>query len=288
MTHRYLLFLIIALPFWLLQGCSSLEQVDRAMQGRKPTAQVEGVRLKGLDLQGVDLVFDVNIDNPNPFAIDLTGFDYDLQLFDRSFLKGEQTQGMSLAGKSDSSVEVPLRLTFRQLLNTYQQLKQTDLASYRLDLGLGFKMPVIGSMRLPINAEGDFPVPRIPDLKIKSLAIKQLSLEKADLLMQLEVDNPNSFSLLLQELNYHLKLNGVEIAKGLIDKPLDIKQSGSAVVTIPLSVDLLQAGIGLYSALLSRSGISYDLNGTLDAATQNAFIQRFQIPLNKQGSIKMQ
>ncbi|PVV20053.1 MAG: hypothetical protein B6D79_14825 [gamma proteobacterium symbiont of Ctena orbiculata] len=287
MTHRYLLFLVLSLPILLLQGCSSLEQVDRVMEGRKPTAQVEGVRLSGLDLEGLDLVFDVNIDNPNPFAIDLTGCDYDLQLFERSFLKGQQSRGLSLAAKSGSKVQVPLRLGFRQLLSTYQALKSAHQASYRLDLGLGFQMPLIGSLRLPINVEGDFPVPKIPQLRIKSLAIKQLSLEKADLLLQLQVDNPNNFSLLLEQLNYHLKLNGLAIAEGLIEKPVDIMQGGSAVLSVPLSIDLLQAGIGLYSALLGRTGISYDLNGTLDASTQNALLKHFQIPVDKQGIINL-
>lgn len=286
--HKQILLFMILLTLSLLQGCSSLDQVNRVMDGRKPTAQVEGVRLDGLDLAGVDLVFDVGIDNPNPFSIDLTGFDYDLQLFDQSFIKGRQTHGLSLAARSGSRIELPLRLDFKRLLRSYRQLQGVDEASYRLDLGLGFQMPVIGSMRLPVDIEGRFPVPKLPDIRIKSLGVKRLSLERAELELRLEVDNPNSFSLLLQRLEYDLKLNGIAIAEGLIDKPLDIEQGGEGVVSIPLSVDLLRAGMGLYSALLSGSGLRYELNGALDAATANSLLKRFEIPLKKQGSIKLQ
>ncbi|MES9969302.1 MAG: LEA type 2 family protein [Candidatus Thiodiazotropha sp.] len=287
MLCRHLLFLMLLSSVLLLQGCSSLDQVDRIMEGRKPTAQIDGVRLEGLDLQGVDLVFDVGIDNPNPYSIDLTGFDYDLQLFDQSFIKGRQTQALSLAAKSESNIQLPLRLDFKKLLNAYRQLRGADEASYRLDLGLGFQMPVIGSLRLPVDIDGRFAVPKMPDLRVKALGIKRLSLERADLQLELEVDNPNSFSLLLQQLDYHLKLNGVAIAEGLIEKPLDIDQGGEGVVIIPLSVDLLRAGMGFYSALLNRSGLRYELNGVLDASTSNPLLQRFLIPLEKQGSIKV-
>ncbi|MES9992436.1 MAG: LEA type 2 family protein [Candidatus Thiodiazotropha sp.] len=281
------LILMISLSLWLLQGCSSLDQVNRVMEGRKPTAQVEGVRFAGLDLTGVDLVFDVGIDNPNPFSIDLTGFDYDLQLFDQSFIKGRQTQGLSLTANSDSNIQLPLRLDFKQLLRSYRQLQVADEASYRLDLGLGFQMPVIGSLRLPVDIEGSFPVPSLPNLKLKSLGVKSLSMQRAELELQLEVDNPNSFSLLLQQLDYDFKLNGVAIAEGLIDKPLEIDRGGAGVVTIPLSVDLLRAGLGLYSALLNRSGLRYELSGVLDASSSHSLLKQFLVPLEKQGSINI-
>ncbi|MET0069309.1 MAG: LEA type 2 family protein [Candidatus Thiodiazotropha sp.] len=287
MKLKQALLLMVSLPLWLLQGCSSLDQVNRVMEGRKPTAQVAGVSLDGLDFKGVDLVFDLQVDNPNPYSIDLTGFDYDLQLFDQSFIKGRQTKGVSLAANSDSRVALPLRLDFKQLLDSYRQLRSADEASYRLDLGLGFKMPVIGAMRLPVDIEGSFPVPRLPAFSVRSLGVKRLSLDEAELELQLEVDNPNRFSLLLQQLDYDFKLNGVAIAKGLIKQPLNIEQDGVGVVAIPLSVNLRQAGMGLYSALLNGSGLDYELNGSLDAATSNALLKRLQIPLAKQGSIDL-
>ncbi|MBT2989482.1 MAG: LEA type 2 family protein [Candidatus Thiodiazotropha sp. (ex Ctena orbiculata)] len=287
MTLKQALLLMVSLPLWLLQGCSSLDQVNRVMEGRKPTAQVAGVRFDGLDFKGVDLVFDLKIDNPNPFSIDLTGFDYDLQLFGQSFIKGRQTKGLSLGAKSDSRVALPLRLDFKQLLHSYRQLHLAEEASYRLDLGLGFKMPVIGTLRLPVDIEGSFPVPRLPAFSVRSLGVKRLSLEEAELELQLEIDNPNRFSLLLQQLDYHFKLNGIAIANGLIEQPLTIEQDGVGMVAIPLSVNLRRAGMGLYSALLNRSGLNYELNGSLDATTSNALLKRLQIPLDKQGSIKL-
>jgi LEA14-like dessication related protein len=284
---RHVASLIFFLLIGLLQGCTSLEQVSQVMEGRKPTAQVEGLRLSGLDFNGADLVFDVTVHNPNAFSIDLADFDYDLQLFDESFLKGRESAGVKMAAESASRIQVPMRLGFKQLLTTYQQLKSANQANYRLDLGLGFKMPVIGSLRLPVAFEGDFPVPKIPDFSIKSLAVKRLTLNEAEVLLQLGVDNPNSFSLMLQQLDYHLKLNGALIGKGLIRQPVDIMQGGSGVVSIPLSIDLAQAGRGLYSALLGLSDLRYELNGSVQVSGPRELLGNFNIPLEKQGVIQL-
>ncbi|MEW8658962.1 MAG: LEA type 2 family protein [Candidatus Thiodiazotropha endolucinida] len=287
MMPRYISLLICCLLIGLVQGCSSLQQVGQVVEGRKPTAQVEGIRLTGLDFDGVDLVFDVDVHNPNLFAIDLADFDYDLQLFEQSFLKGRQSAGVDLAAQTTSRIEVPLRLGFQQLLKSYHQLRNADQASYQLDMGLGFKMPVIGSLRLPVSFAGDFPVPKIPDFSIRSLSVKRLTLNEAEVLLQLGVENPNSFSLVLQQLDYNLKLNGAAIGKGLIRQPVDIAQGGNSVVSIPLTIDLAEAGKGLYSALLGLSGIRYELNGSILASGPRELLESFKIPLEKQGHIQL-
>ncbi|MES9893511.1 MAG: LEA type 2 family protein, partial [Candidatus Thiodiazotropha endolucinida] len=195
--------------------------------------------------------------------------------------------GVNLAAQTKSRIEVPLRLGFQQLLKSYHQLRNADQASYQLDMGLGFKMPVIGNLRLPVSFAGDFPVPKIPDFSIRSLSVKRLTLNEAEVLLQLGVENPNSFSLVLQQLDYNLKLNGAAIGKGLIRQPVDIAQGGNSVVSIPLTIDLAEAGKGLYSALLGLSGIRYELNGSILASGPRELLESFKIPLEKQGHIQL-
>jgi LEA14-like dessication related protein len=148
-------------------------------------------------------------------------------------------------------------------------------------------MPVIGSLRLPVTYEDEFPLPRIPDFTIQSLAVERLALNQAEVVLKLGIDNPNDFSLMLQELDYHLKLNGAVIGKGLIRESVDIMQGGSGVVSIPLTIDLAQAGRGLYSALLGLSDLRYELKGVVQASGHGAVLKRFKIPLEKRGVIQL-
>jgi LEA14-like dessication related protein len=108
----------------------------------------------------------------------------------------------------------------------------------------------------------------------------------AKLLLQLQVDNPNDFSLLLDKLNYNLKLNGFDVGGGLLEKSVNINQGGQGVIGLPVSLDFAQAGMGLYSALLGK-GMSYDLSGSMNAASSNPILKRFHIPLDKQGNVSL-
>ncbi|MCM8857076.1 MAG: LEA type 2 family protein [Candidatus Thiodiazotropha sp.] len=284
---RHSLILIAVYSLMLIQGCSSMEQVGQIMKGQKPTAKVTGVKVTSLDFDGVELAFDVNVTNPNPVGIDLAGLDYDLKLLGDSFVKGKQPMALSVAANGTSQVKLPMRLGFRQLMSSYKKLQHASQAAYQLDLGLGFNIPVLGKMKLPVSYQGEFPIPKIPDIKVKNLDIQKLTLNNAKLLLQIEVDNPNNFSLLLDQLNYNLKLNGFNVGNGLLSQSVAIKQDGRGVINLPLSVNIMQAGMGLYSALLGNDGLKYELNGSMAATSSNSILSDIKIPLNEQGVIEM-
>jgi LEA14-like dessication related protein len=281
---RYLTPLLLLLIF---QGCSTLEQAEQVMSGAKPTGQVRGVKLSGLDVNGVDLVFDLQVDNPNPVKIALDNLDYDLKLFNQTFLKGKQGMGVRVAANGSSQVKLPVRMQFDQLLKQYGQLGKRNEVPYALDLGLGFDVPLLGRIRLPVNYAGSLPIPKIPDIKVSRLDVQRLTLQKADLVLELEVANPNQFAVLLERLDYQFKLNGLDVGDGALSQSMKLDQNGKGRIRLPLSLDLLKLGRGFYSALIGGSGLRYELNGSLDASVDTPMIDAIRIPLDKRGKIDL-
>lgn len=283
--HRQTILLLFMIL--LFQGCSSLQQAEQLMNGIQPTGEVKGVKLSGLDLRGIDLLFDVEVDNPNPVAISLDGLDYDLKLLNRSFLKGQQSMGMSLAADGKSQVKLPVRMEFERLLQHYSELSNRDDVPYQLDLGLGIDVPLLGRVRLPMSYQGRLPVPKLPDVRVNRIDVQRMSLQAIDLMLELEVENPNRFALMLQRLDYQFKLNGIDVGQGAAAQSLNIDKQGKGRVRLPLSLDLQKAGGGLYSALMGGRGLSYELSGMLDATGDTPLIGDIKIPLDKQGNFNL-
>ena len=283
--HRQTIILLFLIM--LFQGCSSLQQAEQLMSGIQPTGEVKGVKLSGLDLRGIDLLFDVEVDNPNPVVISLDGLDYDLKLLDRSFLKGQQSMGMSLAADGKSQVKLPVRMEFEQLLKHYSDLSKRDEVPYQLDLGLGVDVPLLGRVRLPVSYQGRLPVPKLPDVRVSRIDVQRLSLQAIDLMLELEVANPNRFALMLQRLDYQFKLNGIDVGQGAAAQTLSVDEQGKGRIRLPLSLDLQKAGSGLYGALVGGRGLSYELNGMLDATGDTPIIGDIKIPLDKQGRFNL-
>ncbi|MES9833936.1 MAG: LEA type 2 family protein [Candidatus Thiodiazotropha sp. DIVDIV] len=285
--YRQTISLVFLVTLLMFQGCSTLEQAGTIISGQQPTAQVKDVKLSGLDLNGIDLIFNLQVDNPNPVKIVLDHLDYDLKLSDRSFLKGEQGMGMNLVANGASQVKLPVRMEFEQLLKQYGQLEKQDEVPYEIDLGLGFDVPLLGRIRLPVNYEGRLPIPKMPDVKLSYIEVKRLTLQKADLMVELEVANPNQFAVMLDKLDYQLKLNGIDVGGGALSQSMKIDQRGRGRITLPLSLDMMQAGRGLYGAFIGGSGLRYELDGSLDASGDTPILGEFQIPLDRQGKVDL-
>lgn len=267
-------------------GCAELN-AKKVLEVNKPTAKVESVKLTGLDFQTLDLAFDIALDNPNPVSLQLGGLDYNLKLAGESFLKGVQNESLNMAASGTSHVQLPLSLNFNDLYKTFQTLGQRDTIPYELDLGLKLDIPILGQMRFPVQKSGEFPVPRPPRIALADMRVSSMSLLGAELDLVFEVDNPNTFSLALDRLNYALSVNGQPWVKTGAANIGRINANGVSRITLPVKLNFSEVGMGIYTALNSGKGLNYSVKGLLDATSSNAFVGAFQLPFDNSGSVKV-
>ncbi len=73
---KYKLFvLFLMLSFY---SCSTLNSILNQMNVKKPTVNITNAKISNLSFNDLDLVFDIQINNPNTIGIYLAGFDYEL------------------------------------------------------------------------------------------------------------------------------------------------------------------------------------------------------------------
>ncbi len=266
----------------LIAGCSILQQVT---QVQKPVVDVADVHLSRLSLDGVDLVFDLRITNPNPLEINLAGFDYDFFLNASSFIKGDQQKPVSIPSRGTGHVEIPISLTFQNIYETYQSLKNSDSTDYAIHAGLTFDLPVIGPYRIPVQTSGRLPLVKIPKISIVSFRIVKMGLMGADLEFNCQVDNPNPFSFLINAFDYDLKINGANWAKGKSENRVNIQQKDKSRISIPVSLDFLQMGQTVAGLLKGDAKLNYQFTGGLDLESPASLIGKAQLPFDLTGTV---
>ncbi|RMG31931.1 MAG: hypothetical protein D6732_14140, partial [Methanobacteriota archaeon] len=253
----------------------------------KPEVRVANVRFAGLSFEKVDLLFDVQITNPNQLSIHLDAFDYDLQINDASFLKGRQDAGLQILAEQTSHLEIPLSLGFKELYNTFQSLKNQDSTQYRLLGTVYFNLPILGQTAIPVSKEGWLPMVKLPRFTSPNLKIVHLGLTGADVAVNLTIENPNAFGLLLDKLDYSFSVNGTEWAKGVTSRVVQIAEKGMGVVSIPVSLNFLQIGQGVMQLLTGAGQANYSFTGLADIKTTLPMIGNVQLPINKSGELKI-
>ena len=237
-----LISLTMALLTALISACATFPLTER------PEIQAVHPRIDGVDFQGVNLAFDVDVDNPYPIPIRTPSFRYGIDIEGSKFFDSEAASGIDLPAKNVGTVTLPVRLSYSDLFRTYQGLADAPEASYKLNGVLIF--PVLGrSLELPLSHSGTVPIIRPPTFSDINIDMANISLLKTKINVDTAMKNPNAFSLGIEDLGYVLKLGDVELGglTATTANTLDSGQTGQLSLTGELSpasaiVNLIRGG----------------------------------------------
>ena len=283
MRHSIQLSLILFFIFFLA-GCAELTKYTETI---KPTAKLTGTRLANINFEQADLVFDMAVENQNPVAINLAGLNYDLKIENQSLVSGVTAQGLEIKPASTSAVQLPVTLKFDDLRKLPGELQKKDSFSYQLDTEIIVDLPLIGHYAIPVTKRGELPVPKLPDMKIKDVQIKNLSFAAAELVALVEIVNPNAFELGFSDFNYQLKVNQQSWGQGSINESKSIAENGKATIEIPLKLNMLSMGQTAYKMLANKQPLEYQLKGGINLDTGIELLRNYNMPIDITGKASL-
>lgn len=284
-TRKFTITLITIFTMGLTSGCSALEDLASSIQ--KPELSVTDVRVTDFSFQDIELTYDVQIDNPNTVSVDMSSYNYDFKLNDRTFVDGQQKRANRIEASGSSTFEVPVRLNFQKVYEGMRTLATAEEAAYEFMGSVSFDLPVLGVTPVSFSRKGNIPMVKLPGIKIQNLEIQNLSLSSADLVLNMEFDNPNAFGILVNSFDYSLSINGNRWAGGKALQNLNISEDGVTRMEIPISLNITEIGISAYRLLTGSGDLNYQLNGTFDLGTDHPLLGRTNFNLNRSGTLPL-
>jgi len=97
---------------------------------------------------------------------------------------------------------------------------------------------------------------------IKSVALESFSLEKGEVVLAINMFNPNSFSIPITGLNFDLSLNSKPLGKINSDKNFELQANKLANISLPIKVDTTKIMRTLASLLFQKT-VSYEVTGNI-------------------------
>lgn len=144
MTRLANVLLILA-----LSGCSVLNMA----QFEKPVMKLEGIELKKLGFDKMDLLFNVNVTNPNDFDIKMKSLLYEVEMNDQKIATQNITNPMQVAALKTSQVQLPLSVNLGQIFSSIGGFLKTQQSSYKIKGTAQF-----GFISLPFSETGRFKI----------------------------------------------------------------------------------------------------------------------------------
>ncbi len=276
-----LLFLLAVLS--LLGGCSTLAPLTEAQE---PKVTLEQTRLAGLSLEGVTIEVTLAVDNPNPFGVTLSGFDYAVTINGQKVGGGQQRQPREIAARATTPLTVPVTLRFADLLRLIGGLSERDRIDYRVDATAYLEIPVLGTRAVEGHVEKQFPLPRRPGIAITAIEVGRFDFGGAEALVKLRIDNPNPFGIDVRRFDYALEVEGEPWARARLDRAAHLNPGDAIELELPLEVDFSDIGGALFQALTQLRPLDYRLRGEMALETTLEQMPELQIPFDQIGAIR--
>ena len=105
----------------LAVGCQATKDFLGSME--KPSARVQSVTLKALDLQGATLQFDVDVSNPYSVPLPVAGLDVALASRGSGFFNAESKDSGTIEAKASRTFPVSAKISFVELLGALKGVR---------------------------------------------------------------------------------------------------------------------------------------------------------------------
>ena len=259
-----------------LGGCATLQNLIE-----EPTLEFQKLTMKDTSLFQSTLVFVYAVTNPNPIDLSLDQLQYQVKIGDKNLAKGNLKKAINIPGKGTANVEIPVEVRYMDFFNSIAELFQKDEVTYDLSGSIG-KF----GLQVPFRKKGTIPVPKLPQVSLNRIDIKDLSFTKASLVVVLELINENDFKVGMDGLDYKLTLGNNELVNGKTMSIAPIMANGKSVLELPVNLNFLQLGRAAYQLLLNSS-TDYEVSGDFLFQVPNlgqkdvAFLKKGNVPIRK-------
>lgn len=221
--------LFAALVFTTCQSLSSVFQ--------EPRLSLHSVELADISFTGATVLCKVNVENPNAISIPFPEINWEFYVNTNSFINGKINAGRSIKARGTTVVEVPVGLNYLEVFNTFNSLKGSRQADYKVSLAAKFVLPVLGDKVWNFEHEGTFPVLQLPRLSAPSMKMDKIDFTKAELLFTVNVENPNVFELPAPSIAYDYLVNNNSFIKSSIKAAAPLAAAALTPVAVRLTVN---------------------------------------------------
>jgi LEA14-like dessication related protein len=238
---KKILFASFVLLFALIftSGCSLLADLQR------PEIMKITPSIKGIDFQGIDMMFDIDVNNPYPIRLQSPGFDYAFKIEGSRLFESESATKVDLPAKKVGTIQLPARFTYTELFKSASGLINKPAAEY--ELSGNFKFTPFGrEIILPFSKTGNFPILKLPKITVSNVDLSDVGITGAKLKVDSVIGNPNIFGIDFEDIGYKLKLGDLDIGGLKADSAEKIKAGKEGKLSLTAEV----SGISIISKLL--------------------------------------
>lgn len=243
-----------------------------------PQIGIDHVEIRQIALTGADLVVHVKINNPNSLGVTLNRLEYTLDVDGERLVRGQRDEKTTIAANHLSIIDLPLTVNYAGLRTGLAGVLTKKAMPFSFSGKVVLDSPV-GDLSFDIAEKGEIPIPDRPRFDLTKIALAELGVTSATLMLHIRVTNNHDLELDIRRFRYEFSLQDNLISASDIAVERMVGQDKSLSLVLPVTFKLLGLKKGVVDML--RSGkLKYALKFHLDLNTKFGPIS---VPYEKDG-----
>jgi len=252
----------------------------------QPHAAVTNMRIARLDLARMTPAFALAVHNPNPVPLHISAVEYTLDVGTARVAQARHAAAFVARPRAAAAITVNVPVAFADLYDAVGGPRSAARCAYRFAAIVTCAADGRASVRLPAELRGTLPVIAAPVITLKSMRVDSLTREGANLIVTLNVSNPNAFEIAVNRLTYDLAMNNSPWARGAMPARVELPPQRASHVHVPVTLAL--ATFRELPVLLARNEPSrYRLRGYVDAQTSLPELRTLTLPYDRSGVVNL-
>ncbi|NQY99813.1 MAG: LEA type 2 family protein [Bdellovibrionales bacterium] len=137
---------VLLLVAFSISACAVLQMASF----EKPKVKLHGIELQKIDFQNVDLVFEVEVQNPNDFKLSMKGLNYVVEMNGDKVATQDLNTPVEVGAQQSSIVKLPLKLDYAQIFGSIGGFLKAKESTYTIKGSAQF-----GVLSLPFSESGE-------------------------------------------------------------------------------------------------------------------------------------
>jgi LEA14-like dessication related protein len=138
--------------------------VDELDQIPKPSCSVTHLGFQNVTRQSVCLASTLSVKNPYDHDLPLLQITYKILSNNKELGNGQVTDTGDIKANGDTAIELPTTIEYDFLWNLVKDIGSDWDIDYTLEVGVQFKLPIVGSFTIPLDHSGTIKLPTISEL----------------------------------------------------------------------------------------------------------------------------
>ncbi|BBM99708.1 protein MpLEA-like4 [Marchantia polymorpha subsp. ruderalis] len=138
--------------------------VDKLSQVPKPSCELSDLDFKDVSRKNVTMAGIVSITNPYDHDLPVVTITYKIFSNNREIGSGQLTDPGDIKALDKTNIELPTVVPYDFLWNLMKDVGADWDIDYKFEVGVQFKLPIVGKFTLPLETSGTMKLPTLSDM----------------------------------------------------------------------------------------------------------------------------